>query len=96
MIRRRNRTEFDHGHHLAVGFTENLALFEVPIRDFLRLNADVVQLLVAQLAAQGTLTPDDVTPLFKRVVFPEGFPLRSGQRDTASPGSALAPGVAKD
>jgi hypothetical protein len=31
VIRRRNRTEFDHGHHLAVGFTENLALFEVPI-----------------------------------------------------------------
>ena len=37
MIRRRNRTEFDHGHHLAVGFTENLALFEVPTRD---LNAE--------------------------------------------------------
>jgi len=31
VIRRRNRTEFDHGHHLAVGFTENLALFEVPL-----------------------------------------------------------------
>ncbi|CEK42658.1 hypothetical protein KUT41_18980 [Pseudomonas aeruginosa] len=33
VIRRRNRTEFDHGHHLAVGFTENLALFEVPINN---------------------------------------------------------------
>ena len=30
MIRRRNRTEFGHGQYLAVGFTENLALFEVP------------------------------------------------------------------
>ncbi|MFK4026493.1 hypothetical protein, partial [Stutzerimonas balearica] len=36
VIRRRNRTEFDHGHHLAVGFTENLALFEVPFIQFKR------------------------------------------------------------
>ena len=30
VIRRRNRTKFGHGHHLAVGFSKNLALFEVP------------------------------------------------------------------
>lgn len=91
----RPRDMFDHQHNQACLASLQARQLNT-IRDFLRLNADVVQLLVAQLAAQGTLTPDDVTPLFKRVVFPEGFPLRSGQRDTASPGSALEPGAAKE
>lgn len=30
VIRRRNRTEFGHGHHLAVSFTKNLGSLDVP------------------------------------------------------------------
>lgn len=89
------RDMFDHQHNEA-----RLASLQAQqlraLRDFFRLNSEVIDALVAQLAARGSLTGDDVAPLFKRVAFPEGFPLRSGMGETPSVVSVQDAGAAKD
>ncbi|CAB3730943.1 ATP-dependent zinc metalloprotease FtsH [Achromobacter ruhlandii] len=91
----RPRDMFDHQHNEA-----RLASLQAQqlktLRDFLRLNSDVVNSLVAQLVDQGSLTADDVRPLFNRVAFPEGFPLQRSMDETPYGGSVGEAGAAKE